>query len=277
MKTLKLLMIPALLWLGNTLKAQSGEIKGLIKDDELNPVIGAVVKITQGGYLIGGTTTDGEGKYAYKPLDPGEYEVLVTSMEHTSVRKNKVPVKPNEATYVDIKMKLNTLGEIIVEADFEEPLVDASMIDILSINSKEWNTSVLKTEGVVSAITTLYSGAVTDNNGDFHIHGGRAGATEYIIDGVKVTQMNGLPNAAIENVSIISGGIPAMYGDLTSGVIVVTTKDYFGGMRERNIRQREFREKQEYKRKQRQEKLEEELRQKEIEAEKAKEKQKEGN
>jgi hypothetical protein len=277
MKTLKVLMIPALLWFGNILKAQSGEIKGLIKDDELNPVIGATVKITQGGYLVGGTTTNAEGKYTYKPLDPGEYEVLVSSMEHSTFRKNKVPVKPNEATYVDIKMKLNTLGDIIIEADFEEPLVDATMIDILSITGKEWNSSVLKTEGVVSAITTLYSGAVTDNNGDFHIHGARANATEYIIDGVKVTEMNGLPNAAIENVSIISGGIPAMYGDLTSGVIVVTTKDYFSGMREKNIAQREYRERQEYKRKQKQEKLEEELRKKEIGAEKAKEKQKEGN
>lgn len=277
MRTVKFLLIPVLMLLVNALKAQQGEIKGLVKDDELNPVIGAVIKITQGGYLIGGTTTDENGKYVYKPLNPGEYEVLVTSMEHSTVRKNRIPVKPNEATYVDIKMPLNTLATVVIETDFEEPLVDATMIDILSINSKEWNASALKTEGVVGAITTLYSGAVTDNNGDFHIHGGRAGATEYIIDGVKVTQMNGLPNSSIENVSIISGGIPAMYGDLTSGVIVVTTRDYFSGMRDKRIRDREFREKQEYKRKQKQERLEEELRKREIEAEKAKENSKGGN
>jgi hypothetical protein len=272
MKTIQLLMIPVLMLLVHIGKSQGGEIKGLIKDDNLDPVIGAIVKITSGGYLVSGSTTDQNGKYTCKPLDPGEYEIIVTSPEHTTVRKNKVPVKPNEATYVDIKMPLNTLDMVVIETDFDEPLVDATMIDILSIDSKEWNSSVLKTEGVVGAITTLYSGAVTDANGDFHVHGGRADATEYIIDGVKVTQMSGLPNAAIENVSIISGGIPAMYGDLTSGVIVVTTKDYFSGMREKRIRDRDFRDNQEYKRKQRQEKLEEELRQKEIEAEKAKEK-----
>jgi len=270
MKTLKLLMIPVLMLLVNGLEAQQGEIRGLIKDDELEPVIGAVVKITQGGYLIGGTTTDLNGKYVYKPLNAGEYEIIVTSPMHSAYHMSKIPVKPNEATYVDVKMTVNTLTTVVIEGTFEEPMVDATMIDILSIDAKEWNSSVLRTEGVVSAITTMYSGAVTDANGDFHIHGGRAGATEYIIDGVKVMEMSGLPNSSIENVSIISGGIPAMYGDLTSGVIVVTTKDYFSGMRAKRIRDREFAEKQEYKRKKKQERLEEEQRQKEIEQEKAK-------
>jgi hypothetical protein len=268
MKTIKNLLVLLAITAVQFTKAQGGEIRGLIKDNELNPVIGALVKITQGGYLLGGTTTDVNGKYVYKPLDAGEYEIIVTSPLHSTCRLTKVPVSPNEATYADIKMKLNTLDVVEVIVEFEAPLVDATMIDIISINAEEWNQSVMRTEGVVEAINNSYSGAVSDSEGQWHIHGARADATEYLVDGVKVSSVNGLPNLSIENVSLISGGIPAMYGDLTSGVIVVTTKDYFSGMRYKRMRDTEFAERQEYKRKQRIEKLEEESRLKEIEQEK---------
>lgn len=269
MKTIKTILILAAIGLVQFVKGQTfGEIRGLIKDDDYQPVIGAVVKITAGGYLVGGTTTDVNGKYIYKPLDAGEYEVIVTSPLHTTVHKTKVPVDPNEATYVDIKMKVNTLNEVVVTTEFEKPMVDATMIDIISINAEDWQNSSMRTEGVLGVINSYYSGSVQDNQGEWHLHGARAGATEYIVDGVRVTDMNGLPSTSIENVSMISGGIPAMYGDLTSGVIVVTTKDYFSMMRHKRSRENDYNERQEFKRQQKISKLEEENRVKEIEQEK---------
>lgn len=270
MRTFKAILILVLISLVQFTKAQGyGEIRGLIKDDELNPVIGAVVKITQGGYLIGGTTTDVNGKYVYKPLNAGEYEMIVTSQLHTTVRKTKIPVDPNEATYVDIKMAVNTLSMVVIETEYEKPMVDATMIDIVSMGAIEISQSASYGDNALNLINNKNSGSVSDNEGQWHLHGARADATEYLIDGVKVRSMDGLPNSSIENISLISGGVPAMYGDLTSGVIVVTTKDYFSLMRNKRIRDAEFAEKQEYKRKQRIEKLEEENRAKEIEAEKA--------
>jgi hypothetical protein len=267
MKTTKILLILMVISTVQLIRAQSGEIKGLIKDDNYEPVIGAVVKITQGGYLVGGTTTDINGKYVYKPLNAGEYELIVTSPLHTTVHKTKIPVDPNEATYVDVKMTVNTLSIVVIETEFEKPMVDATMIDIVSINSEDWNNSSMRTEGVLGVINSSYSGSVQDGNGEWHLHGSRSNATEYIVDGVKVTDMTGLPNSSIENVSLISGGVPAMYGDLTSGVILVTTKDYFSMMRHKNMRDAEYKEKQEYKRQQKIAKAEEENRKKEIEEE----------
>lgn len=271
MKTSKILLILLVITMVQLAKGQIGEIRGLIKDDNLEPVIGAVVKITRGGYLIGGTTTDENGKYSYKPLNAGEYELIVTSPLHSTIHKTNIPVDPNQATYVDIKMTANTLNEVVIEA-FEKPLIDPDIMVIKSIDAIEWDRSPNKTEGVVNVINSSYSGAVMDNEGQWHLNGGRADATEYLIDGVKVSNMSGLPSSSIENVSLITGGIPAMYGDLTSGVIVVTTKDYFSGMRSKRIRDAKYAERQEYKRKQRIEKLEEENRLKEIEQEKANDK-----
>jgi hypothetical protein len=269
MRTIRTMLILAAMAAVQFIKAQGfGEIRGLIKDDDYEPVIGAVVKITQGGYLIGGTTTDVNGKYVYKPLNAGEYELVVTSPMHSTHRITAISVKPNEASYVDVKMKVNSLGTVEIVAPYEEPMVDATMIDILSISADEWDKSPNKTEGVLNTISYANSGAVADGEGQWHLHGARADATEYLIDGVKVRSMDGLPNSSIENISLISGGIPAMYGDLTSGVIVVTTKDYSSFMRARRIRDTEYKEKQEYKRQKKIEKLEEENRKKEIEQEK---------
>ncbi len=268
MKTIKTILILASIGLVQLLKGQTGEIRGLIKDDNYEPVIGAVVKITQSGYLIGGTTTDVNGKYVYKPLNAGEYELVVTSPMHTTHRINAIPVKPNEASYVDVKMKVNSFGAVDIVASYEEPLVDATMIDITSMNATEIAQSANYGDNALNMISNQTSGAVADNEGQWHLHGARADATEYLIDGVKVRSMDGLPNSSIENISLISGGVPAMYGDLTSGVIVVTTKDYSSFMRARRIRDTAYNEKQEYKRQQKISKLEEENRAKEIEQEK---------
>jgi outer membrane receptor protein involved in Fe transport len=44
-----------------------------------------------------------------------------------------------------------------------------------------------------------------------------------------------VPSQAIEQVTILSGGIPAEYGDLTGGVIIISTKNFISGMRESRL------------------------------------------
>lgn len=245
-----------------------GEIRGLIKDDNLEPVIGAVVKITQGGYLVGGTSTDVNGKYVYKPLDPGQYDLIATSMGHGKVTKLKIDVAPGEATYVDVKMKMNTIDEVEV---FVPPLVDLQIASITSIGADQINESANYGTGVAGLVTAMSSEVFDDGKGVLHFRGARDNASEYLIDGMKVTSLDGIPNQAIENLSVYTGGVPAMYGDLTSGVIAVTTKDYFSGIRRKTIRNREFMERQEEKKKQKMEKAMDDQRKKEIEEEKKKE------
>jgi hypothetical protein len=271
MKTIKLMLAAIVMVILQTAKAQNalGEIKGIIKDEDLNPVMGAVVKITQGGILLGGATTDENGKYSYKPLNAGEYEVVVTSLEYATHRVSRIEVQTNEATYVDVKLKMNTLAIVTVEDTYEKPLVDNTIMDIKSVNAEEFRTMSIDRGNFMQAAQAMSSQVVEDGGGGFHFRGSRVDATEYLIDGIKVNQMNGVPAMAVENLSIITGGIPAMYGDLTSGVMVITTKDYFSGMRAKRIRESEMDEKQEFKRKQRREREDETKRKEEIEKEKS--------
>ena len=58
--------------------------------------------------------------------------------------------------------------------------------------------------------------------------------TFYYIDGIKVRGSTSLPKSAIEEVSVMTGGVPANYGDATGGIISITTRGasrfYFGGV-----------------------------------------------
>ena len=57
-----------------------GTVKGQILNNDHEPVL-ATVKNLQGGYLIGGTDTDDKGMYTYKPLNAGNYDILISSVE----------------------------------------------------------------------------------------------------------------------------------------------------------------------------------------------------
>src|SRR5690606_37888946 len=54
------------------------------------------------------------------------------------------------------------------------------------------------------------------------------------VDGVKVRGSAQVPQSAIEQVTVITGGVPAQYGDATGGIISITTrgpsKDFSGGV-----------------------------------------------
>lgn len=77
-------------------------------------------------------------------------------------------------------------------------------------------------------------GGVQSNSSGVSIRGAREENTFYFIDGIKVRGSTNLPKAAIEEVQVMTGGIPASYGDVTGGVIAITTRgatsNYFGGI-----------------------------------------------
>src|SRR5690606_29034941 len=66
------------------------------------------------------------------------------------------------------------------------------------------------------------------------VRGARSGESDYFIDGITVRGSSNLPKSGIQDVSVITGGLPANYGDMTGGVISVTTRGpsakYFGSI-----------------------------------------------
>lgn len=262
-----------LLSLGASAQMGTGQIKGYVNDEEYLPVQFATVKITQGGLLVGGTTTGEDGKYSYKPLSPGLYEVVIMSTEFPTNIRNNVQVNPEKTAYVDFQLKHNSFGTVTVTAEYVAPVVDQSVYTMQSINADQYLHMPRESADIKGAVINMISDGSQDANGDLHIRGSRGNATEYIVDGVRCYDMNGVPALSVQNVSVITGGIPAQYGDLTSGVVIVTTKDYFSGIREKRMRQNAYYEEQARIKREQDAKAKEEQRKKEIEKEQLEEQQ----
>ena len=245
-----------------------GTLKGQILNDDNLPVFGATIKILQGGVLIGGTGTDENGMYTYKPLNAGSYDVLISSVETQSKKVTDVRVSSEKTTYLDVTVSANKFEEVEIVA-YVKPVIDKTFMDIKEISAEDFLRMAVDRGNVVDAVINISSEATKDANGDLHVRGGRGDATAFIVDGVKSPNITGVAALAVENVSIITGGIPAQYGDITSGVIVVTTEDYFTGIQSKRMRdnyilenkERIKREKEALQReKQRKKEIEEEIR-----------------
>lgn len=89
------------------------------------------------------------------------------------------------------------------------------------------NTGIKGIENIVAKT----SGVVQDEKGqNINIRGGRTGETQIIIDGIVTNNpldrgsTANVSNSALQELSVLTGGFSAEYGNVLSGVINVTTK-----------------------------------------------------
>lgn len=269
MKNLKQTVLTSLLLIGSlSVFSQSsmGAVKGQVLNTDNEPVIGATIKILQGGVLIGGTDTDAKGMYTYKPLNAGSYDILISSVETQTKRVTDVRVSSEKTTYLDVSVSPNTLDGVDIVA-YIKPIIDKTFMDIKEISAEDFLRMAVDRGNIIDAVTNISSEATQDANGEFHVRGSRGDATAFIVDGVKSPNITGVAALSVENVSIITGGIPAQYGDITSGVIVVTTKDYFSGIQSKRMRDNYIVENRERIKREKEALIHEKLRKKEIEEE----------
>lgn len=223
-------LITAILFLSSTLLAQLGEIKGFVKDEKGEPLPGATVYIENSGTMQG-TASDGFGKYTIKPVRAGTHSVFVSAIGYKKIKIYDVLVTSGNITYVnaDLAVVATEMDVLVVEAKMHEiDLINKAEPGVQHIIPKEFKKSVHR-NNPIKAITTMTAGVTLAANGkDVYVRGSRPGSTQFITDGMKsITGGIGIPGMAVGSVKVYTGGVPAIYGDLTGGVIVVETTSYF--------------------------------------------------
>ena len=202
--------------------AQQGRLKGKVTDETGEPVSFANIVLEKGGTMVGGATSDFDGNYDINPIPPGTYDLKATFVGYNNYVLNGIIIPANKITDWNIKMQSGaiSLTEVTV-IDYEVPLISKdNTTSGASITAEEIaklpNRSA---EGVASTV-----GGVFTSDGEVgSIRGSRESAV-YYIDGVKVIGSANVPQSAIDQVDVILGGTPAMYGDAMGGIINLTTK-----------------------------------------------------
>lgn len=213
-----------------------GTIKGKMLDKETGePLPFANVVVMKGGQQVAGAQTDFDGKFTIPALNPGNYDLIAKYVGYQDIRVNGVIVNGGQITFVpDLKAGQGVdLAEFEV-IEYEVPLISKDQTSSGGTVTRE-NIAKMPGRSAVSVAQTV-GGVYSKDDGstDLNVRGSRSNATDTYIDGIKVRGSQNLPNSAIEQVSVITGGLPAQFGDVTGGIVNITTRgassEWFGGI-----------------------------------------------
>ena len=197
-------------------------LQGKVSDSD-GGVIGAAVLLFQNDVQVKAIPTDFDGNYIFTNIDPGSYDIQVSSLGLATQRINGVVISDNSTTKVDITMEVEgEMIDVVTIKDYRVPLIDFDQTSsVKTVTAESIANSPLKN---VAAIAATSSGLSSDSDGNISIRGARSNATNYYVDGIRVTDVGLLPAAEIEQLQVITGGLGARYGDVTGGVISLTSK-----------------------------------------------------
>jgi outer membrane receptor protein involved in Fe transport len=192
----------------------------VIDEATKDALIGASVKVTKGGETVRGAITDFDGNYRIT-LDPGKYDVSVIYTGYQTQQLSGVQVLSNNLNKQDFKLSQGALLQEVVISQYKVPLIKQ---DETSTGQQLTSEQIAKmpTRSVQQIVATT-AGTTSIDGGDINIKGSRSNATNYYIDGIRVSG-SPPPVQDLEQLQVITGGLGAEYGDVTGGVISLITK-----------------------------------------------------
>ncbi len=208
--------------------AQVGEIRGVVLNEQTKePMFNVYVYVKVGENLIG-DVTDFDGKFSIKPLNPGKYTVTSKMQGFQTIIRQEVLVTSDNITFTDFDLMASAeeLPEFKLE-EFETDIIDKSEPYVQHVYPEQIKNSVYRHDPIKIA-TSLPGVTLAPNGRDVYVRGSRPQSTQFITDGMKsITGDIGIPGQAVGSIKVYTGGVPARYGDVTGGVIVVETKSYY--------------------------------------------------
>ncbi|TNE70273.1 TonB-dependent receptor [bacterium] len=215
-------------FLQNLYAQSTGVIKGQIIDAETKETLPGVNILIKGTSF--GGATDIDGLYEIRAIRPGEYSLEISYIGYERKLYTGIQVKAGEETVLNVELAVQVLTadeEVVVVG--EKPIFDVEK----SNSSFQVSASDIQAAAVrkIDDVVGLQAGVVKDPTG-IYIKGGRAYETGYVVDGVSAQDpLAGtgfgldLGSNSFQNVEVVTGGVGAEYGDVTSGVVAVQTQD----------------------------------------------------
>lgn len=197
-------------------------LEGKMRDKETGePILFGTVALYKNGILITGAESDIDGNYYVSDIEPGTYDVEAKYLGYSDMKTTGVLLKAGQTIRLNFDMVVSgiILEEAIVTA-YRNPLVNVDNTTTGTVISSD-KINTLPVKGLNSIIATA-AGVATQDGSTPSIRGSRSNETIYIIDGIRT--FGNVPQSEIDQLQIVTGGIEAKYGDVTGGIISITTK-----------------------------------------------------
>ena len=211
-----------LLTLVATISMAQTSIEGKVSDQQSgDPIIYGTVALYKNGVLVTGTETDENGNYSISDIDPGNYDVNASYVGYQPKTVEGVVLQAGKNTRVDIEISSGTVLDQVVIVEYKVPLVEQDNTTTGGIVTGEQIRNLPMKS--INSLAATASGVSSFSGESVAIRGSRTNATDYYVDGIRVSSSL-VPQSEIDQLQVITGGIESRYGDVTGGIISITTK-----------------------------------------------------
>ena len=164
----------------------------------------------------------GEGRFSYSN-DPSVQSRVSQNRSYSTI----------DANYLTHTPGVQEIQSVQIVA-YSSPLINK---DVAASGSRITREDIgrMPSRSVFGIAGTVEGVNQTNDFTGVNIRGARANQNAYYIDGMRVNSLNGIPKSFIKNVQVITGGVPACYGDATGGIILVEGNSANSIMRERKM------------------------------------------
>jgi len=207
--------------------ATTGKIYGVVTDkDTGSPLPGANVLVVGTNK---GAATDMNGRYLILNVPAGVYTLRCQFIGYSDYNVSDLKVIVGSSFEQNMALSGTVIAgeEIIVSA--ERPIIAKDQTGSLRVVTAEAVQNI-PVRGVQNVVATS-SGVVQDERGGaLNIRGGRTDQTAYVIDGVwsndplTGNSVGSVSKSAIQELTLMTGGYNAEFGNAMSGVVNVITK-----------------------------------------------------
>ena len=213
----------------------AGQVRGHVIGPDGKPLPGVTVILVND--LTGHrqeARTGADGTYLVYNVPPNPYHLSV-DVQGFGPYHADIDVRGGTPVVKDISLEVSVTATESVHAEAEgvELESDTSMTHIDIDKSLIQRSAAAMPGRAFESIVTSTPGFSQDENGRYHFQGGHSQQL-LVIDGqpigdqVGITFSNSLNPGVAEGIEIVTGGIPAEYGEKANGVINLTTRSGLG-------------------------------------------------
>lgn len=216
----------AFLW-GSDTFAQYASMQGKVLDEATGePVPFATIFVKKGENIVSSTEADFDGNYNFSNIEAGTYDVNFSFVGYNPVLLKGVVFRTGQTLQQDLvfpQASSNTTFEELVVVDYRIPIIEqGNTTGGQTLGSED--ISNLATRNINSIAATTAGVQQKDEGEDLNANGSRSSSNDTYIDGSRVIGNFGIPETEIDQVQIITSGVPAEFGDATGAIINIITK-----------------------------------------------------
>lgn len=213
---------------------KTGQISGFVFDSRNAPLALVNVELLNAS---GGAATNDSGAFEIAGLSPGNYALKIHCIGYKPEICQKIIVKPGETTRLNVILA----DQPILMPEIK--ITPGNFSISQSQTAKQQNIPKEKIEAVpatlddVCRVLQIMPGVTfsDDFSAHFHVRGGKQNENLILLDGIEIYDPYHLKHiggavgvinmSLVDDISILTGGFPAKYGDKLSSVVAVTNRN----------------------------------------------------